>query len=282
MEEVKGTNIPATVVPFTTDDKYPTHSEEYGRGGYRSVNTVAQMNAIPAERRKEGMLVNVVGGDKYELKNGVFVKVDFGGSGGSSSSTPNLDIEIKTERMGDGTSALFFKIKEIHENGYIQFLKKKRQIYQTSSGKKKIVKYAVNGLSYGSIPGISVGNLQPNIWYEYPQVNRDNLIGRYLKGTSSANGTTTKANTVRFMGNVHANPIKYASTADNATSDKRTSVLHMGLQYNIINPNYKSRIRENGKMPKTFLQNGKMQKFVGRIRAGNIFSYSPILYLSVE
>ena len=282
MEEVKGTNIPAAVVPFTTDDKYPTHSEEYGRGGYRSVDTVAQMNSIPAERRKEGMLVNVKNDKIYILKNGSFVDAGLSGGGSSGGITPNLDIEIKTERMGDGTSALFFKIKEIHENGYIQFLKKKRQIYQTSSGKKKIVKYAVNGLSYGSIPGISVGNLQPNIWYEYPQVNRDNLIGRYLKGTSFANGTTTKANTVRFMGNVHANPIKYASTAANATSDKRTSVLHMGLQYNIINPNYEGRIRENGKMPKPFLQNGKMQKFVGRIRAGNIFSYSPILYLSVE
>lgn len=386
MEEVKGTNIPAAVVPFTSEDKYATHSEEYGRGGYRSVDTVAQMNAIPAERRKEGMLVNVRNDKIYTLKNGSFIDAGLGaGSGGSddssfytttadiigildgtadlwdsynyskidelvqnliagkyikynsynastgrrsssilnilyanslgdgieisfiglnsngklvkvhgresyaetiitnleSSTTPNLDIEIKIERKVGGIYAVFFRIKEKHENGYIFFLRKKKQTYQTASGRKRIGKYVPQNLTYGVIPGISVGNLQTGVWYECPFASGDNLIGKYAKGTTFPNATTTKANTVRFRGNIHANPSIYTNTAGSASPNKRTSVLHMALQYNIINPNYKNRIRENGKMPKPFLQIGRMEKFVGRLRALT-WGETPDLYLSVE
>lgn len=282
MEKLKGFNVSGTLVPFTSDDTYATHDEEYGRGGYRTVNTISEMNAIPADRRKEGMLVNVVGGDKYELKNGIFVKVNFGsGGGGVSSSTPNLDIEIKIERKVGGIYAVFFRIKEKHENGYIFFLRKKKQTYQTASGRKRIGKYVPQNLTYGVIPGISVGNLQTGVWYECPFASGDNLIGKYAKGTVFPNATTTKANTVRFRGNIHANPSIYTNTAGSASPNKRTSVLHMALQYNIINPNYKNKIRENGKMPKPFLQIGRMEKFVGRLRALT-WGETPDLFLSVE
>lgn len=281
MEKLKGFNISGTLVPFTSEDTYATHDEQYGRGGYRTVASIQERDAIPQERRKEGMLVNVAGGSMYQLKNGAFVKVDFGsGGGGTGSSTPNLDIEIKIERKVGGIHAVFFRIKEKHENGYIFFLRKKKQTYQTASGRKKIVKYVPQNLTYGIIPGISVGNLQTGVWYECPLASGDNLIGKYSKGTTFPNATTSHANTVRFKGNVHANPSIYTTTT--GTPNKITSVLHMGLQYNIINPNYKNRIRENGKMPKPFLQTGRIEKFVGRLRAGNIFSSSPILYLSVE
>jgi hypothetical protein len=279
MEKLKGFNISGTLVPFTSEDTYATHDEQYGRGGYRTVASIQERDAIPQERRKEGMLVNVAGGSMYQLKNGAFVKVDFG-SGGGGSSTPNLDIDIKIELKADGVHAVFFRIKEKHENGYIFFLRKKKQTYQAASGRKKIVKYVPQNLSYGVIPGISVGNLQTDVWYECPLVNRDDLIGRYLKGTTFPNSTSSHTNIVRFKGNVHANPSRYTTTT--AAPNKITSVLHMGLQYNIINPNYKNKIRENGKMPKPFLQTGQIERFVGRLRAGNTFNNSPVLYLSVE
>lgn len=72
-EEMKGTNISSPVVPFTKEDRYATHDETFGRGGYRSVASVSEMNAIPNERRKEGMLINVVGDKIYRLVNGSFV-----------------------------------------------------------------------------------------------------------------------------------------------------------------------------------------------------------------
>lgn len=85
MAELKGTNVPAEIVPYTNEDNYATHDEMFGRGGYRSVNSIAEMNSIPTDRRKEGMLVNVIGDKIYKLTNGSFVDAGLeGGSGGGS------------------------------------------------------------------------------------------------------------------------------------------------------------------------------------------------------
>lgn len=88
---IEGINIPSTIAPFTTDDTYATHDEQYGKGGYRAVSTVSEMNAIPSQRRKEGMLVKVTSTNEYyTLKNGTFVKENFGNSGSGSET---IDIE---------------------------------------------------------------------------------------------------------------------------------------------------------------------------------------------
>ena len=74
MADIPGTNVASMITPFTTQDIIATHSETYGQGGYRSEKTVADMNAIIASRRKEGMIVHVLDEDKdYILKDGNFV-----------------------------------------------------------------------------------------------------------------------------------------------------------------------------------------------------------------
>lgn len=69
MAEIKGTNVVSKIVPYTDSDEYATHDEKYGVGGYRTVDSVSEMDAIPAARRKEGMLVNVKGGKIYKLNS---------------------------------------------------------------------------------------------------------------------------------------------------------------------------------------------------------------------
>lgn len=69
MAEIKGTNVASKIVPYTDSDEYATHDEKYGVGGYRTVDSVSEMNAIPAARRKEGMLVNVKGDKIYKLNS---------------------------------------------------------------------------------------------------------------------------------------------------------------------------------------------------------------------
>lgn len=59
MAELKGTQVAAIVVPFTDADKYATHDAEYGKGGFRSVETIDLRNAIPTERKTKGMVVRV-------------------------------------------------------------------------------------------------------------------------------------------------------------------------------------------------------------------------------
>ena len=64
--------ISGFVAPTDSTDIYATHDEEYGRGGYRSVATIVERDAIPVDRRKEGMKVFVRDEDKeYQLKGGI-------------------------------------------------------------------------------------------------------------------------------------------------------------------------------------------------------------------
>lgn len=73
--ELKGTNVAAGIVPFTSADKYPTHDARYGKGGFRSVDTIAERDAIPAERKTNGMIVHVTAnGLNYEWKNNAWVE----------------------------------------------------------------------------------------------------------------------------------------------------------------------------------------------------------------
>lgn len=95
MSELNGTNVPSKIVPYTSNDNYATHDEEYGRGGFRSVSTVTEMNNIPSRRRKEGMLVHITSDETYyKLKNGTFVKEEFGG--GSSGGDSNVKVFTTT------------------------------------------------------------------------------------------------------------------------------------------------------------------------------------------
>lgn len=64
MSSIKGTNVMAPVVPFSTTDPYPSHEARYGKGGYRSVETTAERDGIPVLRREAGMLVWVISTQK--------------------------------------------------------------------------------------------------------------------------------------------------------------------------------------------------------------------------
>lgn len=70
MSKINGHPIGATIVPTDTADTYATHTEEYGKGGYRSVKTMDDRDAIPLARLKEGMRVFVTAnGNTYYLKS---------------------------------------------------------------------------------------------------------------------------------------------------------------------------------------------------------------------
>lgn len=115
MADLKGTNVPSTIVPYTTLDNYATHDEQYGIGGYRTVNTVAEMNAIPAARRKEGMLVNVINDKIYKLDgNNNFVDAKLGGGGGGGDvNTYQVDTtKLNFQQINDGDSATSDHLEE--------------------------------------------------------------------------------------------------------------------------------------------------------------------------
>lgn len=113
MADIKGTNVASKIVPYTISDNYATHDEEYGRGGYRTVNTVAEMNAIPADRRKEGMLVYVKNDKYYRLNSSnTFVDAEIGSSGGGDIYIVNTD-NLNFELISDGKDATDNELTEV-------------------------------------------------------------------------------------------------------------------------------------------------------------------------
>ena len=88
MTKIPGTNVASGIVPFTTEDEFPTHYSEYGKGGWREVTTIAERDSITTARRKLGMAVYVQETDKiYILKHGISNEywVPISSSGGSGS-----------------------------------------------------------------------------------------------------------------------------------------------------------------------------------------------------
>jgi len=82
------------VEPNDLSDKYPTHNEIYGKGGFRSVATALERDNITPARRSEGMLVYVIADGKlYQLKGGTantnWADAQFGG--GSVSTVVPVD-----------------------------------------------------------------------------------------------------------------------------------------------------------------------------------------------
>ena len=76
--------IISDIVPQNNGD-FPTHSDIYGKGGYQVQPTTAARDAIPALRRKEGMVVFVVAdGNEYRLNAGLTTWSIAGGGGGGT------------------------------------------------------------------------------------------------------------------------------------------------------------------------------------------------------
>jgi len=84
MATIKGTNVLAPVVPFDTADVHPSHEARYGKGGYRTVATTTERDAIPAPRREAGMLVFVTasGGSLWQLSGDLTTWTAFASGGG--------------------------------------------------------------------------------------------------------------------------------------------------------------------------------------------------------
>lgn len=89
---ISGT-VPVTskIAPTDALDEYPTHDEQYGLGGYRSVASTTERDAITDDRRNEGMLVYCRdSGIRYRLGAGLTNAdwtPDSSGGGGSGTVT---------------------------------------------------------------------------------------------------------------------------------------------------------------------------------------------------
>lgn len=87
-----------SVEPNDLSDKYPTHNELYGKGGFRSVNDLTERDGITPARRSIGMLVYCLADDKfYQLKGGIlnanWIETSFGAGTGNGNPSAVTTIE---------------------------------------------------------------------------------------------------------------------------------------------------------------------------------------------
>ena len=83
MSKIPGTvTLSGIIAPSDDQDNYAVTEDTYNKGGHRTVESIAERNDIPIDRRKEGMLVFVRGdGVTYQLINDVWEV--FAGSSGA-------------------------------------------------------------------------------------------------------------------------------------------------------------------------------------------------------
>ena len=95
--------ITGFVAPTSELDIYPSHKALYGHGGYRTVQTIIDRDAITEQRREEGMVVYVVETDtSYILKGGI-ENIHWtinSGSGGSDASIVIITTTSSIESVG--------------------------------------------------------------------------------------------------------------------------------------------------------------------------------------
>lgn len=112
MANLKGTNVAAAVVPFTSQDTYPTHLSAYGKGGWHEKQTIADRDKISEKRRTIGMAVYVLDERKlYILENGITNDdwVEF--IGNSAATMEDVNEAIKSHDTDENAHAELFASK---------------------------------------------------------------------------------------------------------------------------------------------------------------------------
>jgi hypothetical protein len=144
MADIEGkTNVASSIAPFSDEDTYPTHEDEYGKGGFRVVSDITERDNIPQDRRKELMLVAVksgVGGsaELYQLQGGLtnedWEQKEFGAGSDLAQQLAALERELDEEVVkptgldikdnGDGTYELSFSYSTNQEISHFVIEKK--------------------------------------------------------------------------------------------------------------------------------------------------------------
>ncbi len=108
MSKLFGTIINDTIYPASTEERFATHDALYGKGGYRSVNNIAERDAIPRERLVIGCEVRVMEEENspvYYLKSLDPITWELIGSGNVDEEQVNSIIQ-SNKGVPDGIASL--------------------------------------------------------------------------------------------------------------------------------------------------------------------------------
>lgn len=174
------------VEPNDLSDKYPTHNEIYGKGGFRSVADNTERDNITPARRSIGMLVYSIALEKlYQLKGGLdntsWVEAQLGG--GTGGGTGVLAIEK------GGTGAATADAARLNLGLGTMAIQNKDAVEITS----------------GAIDGTQIGNLTPSPgkFTTLNVVSELNVTGLVtVTGDIKATGDVTANSDIRIKKNI--------------------------------------------------------------------------------
>lgn len=207
MAELKGTQVAAIVVPFTDADKYATHDAEYGKGGFRSVSTIEDRDAIPVERKTEGMIVRVTAnGLNYEWKNNAWAEwlpkgnivIDTALSTTSTNPVQNKVIATKVNTI-DNAIAL---ISEQVNNIPIITVDTVWNATSNNPASSKAIDSTISPIRTTANSAISIANAA--------------ILKSYIDDTMPENPMATRVPSTKLLGTVSAVANTAKSTADSA------------------------------------------------------------------
>ena len=202
----RGTNVADPIVPFTSDDKFPTHLAEFGKGGFRTVETFDDLAKISPQRLEPGMAVFV----KDEQKTYQYLKI------GVDQVTEEDLYDWKKGKLGGGGvevvedwDALSNDEKlDLEQDGTIIYVVTGEEIFQ--DGKGKIYPdqffYFSNG-TWNEYGQIYIGPVEPTnkntIWIDNTDHHYDennNLLYSIQKAVSRLQEQVSTLMTLRTNG----------------------------------------------------------------------------------
>lgn len=204
--------VVAPITPNANADTYPTHYDSLGSGGYMTVADTNGRNAIPADRRKQNMLVGVADIDKlYWLKDGLSNSnwVEVAGGGGISGAdtpsrvyfnyNPSIKIGVNIWRNSDDSNKYYTDYNWSKTSDYIRAKNSKKVYVDPINGidapgrGDSLLPYKTGAYAYDTALAGEIVFKAPGI-YDYSSgfagknITRDLILGSY--GTGRAILTT--------------------------------------------------------------------------------------------
>jgi len=116
MAQIPGAvNLTGMIAPTDSQDVYPTHSSEYGLGGYREVVDQTERDSIPLQRRTYGMMV-------FQQSDGKIYQL---GSGLTNSDWSEFVLTSTTDDLVEGSTNLYYtdaRVQTVIDNNTSGFL----------------------------------------------------------------------------------------------------------------------------------------------------------------
>ena len=218
MTAISGTNVSAPITPFDSNDQFPTHIDNYGKGGYRSVNTYSELSNISSDRKAIGMKVLVLDTkNEYYLDSDLTTWIKFNPNIISNNinvtiNSDNIDLELPYANTTQFGIVKLYDNIDSNSNSLVATANSVNFTYNLANSKSK--NYYQNTLPNLNLNDIWVDS-NTGIQYIYANSNNSNILFELgNNGKTIDTGGTGNVNSIGIS-NVYNIPVAYDISGNN-------------------------------------------------------------------